>query len=188
MRRSYGKLGKSTFLFLSSLLALLVSGLAAPKMDSSEVSWPSPEWPDSTPSELGMEESKLLEAREYALKGEGSGYIVHKGRLVMTWGDPGKRYDLKSTTKSIGVTALGLALFDGKIKLEDAVQHYHSSFGTQPESNIVSGWLEKITLLHLATQTAGFEKPGGYTPLLFEPGLDGTTVTQDPIGSQSASR
>jgi CubicO group peptidase (beta-lactamase class C family) len=30
--------------------------------------------------------------------------------------------------------------------------------------------LDKITIFHLATQTAGFEKPGGYTPLLFEPG------------------
>jgi CubicO group peptidase (beta-lactamase class C family) len=30
--------------------------------------------------------------------------------------------------------------------------------------------LDKITLFHLATQTAGFDKNGGYTELLFEPG------------------
>ena len=39
-----------------------------------------------------------------------------------------------------------------------------------PETNASTGWLDEITILHLATQTAGFEKPGGYTKLLFEPG------------------
>jgi CubicO group peptidase (beta-lactamase class C family) len=32
--------------------------------------------------------------------------------------------------------------------------------------------LGEITILHLATQTAGFDKPGGYTPLLFRPGTE----------------
>src|SRR5204863_1145078 len=41
--------------------------------------------------------------------------------------------------------------------------------GTPPESNR-RDWLEQITLRHLASQTAGFEKPGGYTALLFAPG------------------
>jgi len=44
-----------------------------------------------------------------ALTGEGSGLITRHGRVVLAWGDPKKRYDLKSSTKSIGVTALGLA-------------------------------------------------------------------------------
>jgi hypothetical protein len=50
------------------------------------------------------------------------------------------------------------------------VKEYHPSFGVAPESNTRTGWLDKITLFHLATQTAGFDKPGGYTQLLFEPG------------------
>ena len=149
------------------LLIVLTSSSAALPEDSS---WPSRHWQTATPSELGMDESKLIEARDYALTGGGSGYIIHQGKLVMSWGDPKQKYDLKSTTKSIGVTALGLALTDGRIHLKDRVKQYHTEFGTQPQSNIESGWLDQITILHLATQTAGFEKPGGYTPLLFEPG------------------
>ena len=43
-------------------------------------------------------------------------------------------------------------------------------WGTKPNSNIATGWLDDITIRHLATQTAGFEKPGGYAKLLFRPG------------------
>ncbi|MCA8997352.1 MAG: hypothetical protein KDA80_10200 [Planctomycetaceae bacterium] len=58
---------------------------------------------------------KLNEAREYALAGGGSGYITRNGKLVLSRGNPQKRYDLKSTTKSFGATALGLTVLDGKI-------------------------------------------------------------------------
>jgi CubicO group peptidase (beta-lactamase class C family) len=89
----------------------------------------------------------------------------------MEWGNQKRRYDLKSTTKAIGVTTLGLALKDGKIEsLDDPAAKYHPSIGIPPRSNIKTGWLDDITLFHLASQTAGFDKPGGYTELLFEPG------------------
>jgi len=42
--------------------------------------------------------------------------------------------------------------------------------GVPPESNVETGWIGEITIRHLATQTAGFEKPGGYGKLLFKPG------------------
>ncbi len=54
--------------------------------------------------------------------------------------------------------------------LADPVLKHHPTFGTQPASNIDTGWLDQITIRHLATQTAGFEKPGGYTKLIFKPG------------------
>jgi CubicO group peptidase (beta-lactamase class C family) len=118
-----------------------------------------------------MDAAILAGARDYALTGDGSGCIIRRGKLVMQWGDQTQRYDLKSSTKAIGVTALGLALGDGKINgLHDPAHKYHPSLGVPPESNSQTGWLDKITLFHLATQTAGFDKPGGYTQLLFEPG------------------
>ena len=132
--------------------------------------WPMPEWQRTQPAEAGMDESMLQQARDYALTGGGSGYITRGGKLVLSWGDPKKRFDLKSTTKSFGVTALGLALKDGKIKLEDKAKQHHPTFGVPPESNAEIGWLDEITILHLATGTAGFEKPGGYQPLIFKPG------------------
>lgn len=118
-----------------------------------------------------MEPALLTKARDYALTGGGSGMVTRHGAVVMQWGDQGQTYDLKSSTKAIGVTAVGLALIDGKFRsLHEPASKYHRDFGVPPEANQDTGRLAKITLFHLATQTAGFDKPGGYTELLFEPG------------------
>ena len=125
-----------------------------------------------SPGEVGMDKKLLESARDYALTGGGSGRIVRQGKLVMTWGDQKKRYDLKSTTKSFGATALGVAIGDDKIKLTDKAVKYHPTFAVEPASNQATGWIDDITIFHLATQTAGFEKPGGYEKLLFKPGTE----------------
>src|SRR5262245_21938362 len=117
-------------------------------------------WPRSSPEEAGMDFHGLDKARDFAIRVKGSGYVIRRGRLVYAWGDPKQRYDLKSSTKAIGITALGLALMDGKVKLEDHAAKLHPQFGTPPESNAATGWLPRITLMHLATQTAGFDKKG----------------------------
>jgi len=133
--------------------------------------WPGAQWEKATPEQMGMDRQILAKAREYALRGGGSGCVVRGGRMVMQWGDQKRIYDLKSSTKAIGVTALGLALADGKVKsLKVQATRLHPSFAVPPESNRKREWVKKITLFHLATQTAGFDKPGGYTELLFEPG------------------
>ena len=157
---------KRSMLFQVIIITSMVDIAAA-----TDINWPAAEWTRAKPADVGMDGALLRQARDYALKGGGSGRITRHGRLVMEWGDQAKRYDLKSTTKSIGVTALGLALLDGKVKsLDDLARDYHPSFGTPPESNAKRRWRDKITLFHLATQTAGFDKPGGYTELMFEPG------------------
>lgn len=135
-----------------------------------EAIWPMPQWSRAEPAQVGMDEAKLAQARDYALTGGGSGYITRHGRLVMAWGDPRARYDLKSTTKSIGSIALGLAIKDGTLRLEDKAKRHHPTLGVPPEENAQTGWLDEITILHLASQTGGFEKPGGNTKLLFRPG------------------
>ena len=152
-------------------VALVVIALLAPlRQNRAEVIWPDKDWLTATPAEVGMDPAALERARDYALTGGGSGCVVRHGKRVIAWGDQKQRYDLKSTTKSIGVTALGLAIADGKIKLSDKASAHHAGFGTPPESNRETGWIDEITIQHLATQTAGFEKPGGYTKLLFQPG------------------
>jgi CubicO group peptidase (beta-lactamase class C family) len=133
--------------------------------------WPANQWALARPEEVGMDPCTLAKARDYALTGQGSGMIVRYGRNVCQWGDQQRLYDVKSSTKGMGITALGLALADGKIEsLQDAAVKYHPTLGIPPESNAETGWLDKITIFHLATQTAGFDKPGGYNELLFEPG------------------
>lgn len=132
--------------------------------------WTGETWERAEPEKLGMDADILGKARDYALTGGGSGCITRHGRLVMQWGDQKQRYDLKSSTKAIGITAVGLALMDGRItSLENRAGKYHPGIGVPPESNAGTDWLDKITLFHLATQTAGFDKNGGYTKLLFEP-------------------
>ena len=132
--------------------------------------YPQETWDAATPDEVGMDAESLKRARDYALTGGGSGYVARHGKLVLSWGEPRKRYDLKSTTKSIGVTALGLAIADGRIELADRARKHHPTLGTPAEDNAKTAWLERITIHHLATQTAGFAKPGGYEKLVFEPG------------------
>lgn len=149
---------------------ILLFSLVAQPCDAADEVWPLPEWQKARAADVGMDEAHLVRARDYALTGGGSGYITRHGKLVMSWGDVRRRYDLKSTTKSIGVTALGLAILDGKIGLEDKVVKHHPTFAVPPDANKKTGWIGKITIRQLATQTAGFEKPGGYTKLIFEPG------------------
>jgi CubicO group peptidase (beta-lactamase class C family) len=153
-----------------ALLPALCSSAGAARPQPESV-FPDRQWATAAPAQVGMDEAKLRQARDYALTGEGSGFIVRHGKVVMTWGDQRRRYDLKSTTKALGVTALGLAIADGKVKLDDRAIDRHPTIGLLPEDNNADDDRRgRITLLHLATQTAGFDKPGGYNKLLFEPG------------------
>ncbi|MFL6617364.1 MAG: LamG-like jellyroll fold domain-containing protein [Povalibacter sp.] len=152
----------------ASVSGLLVRGFVDVK---STVYWPTTSWSTTTPATMGMDATVLAQSRDYALTGGGSGMIIRGGRLVMSWGSATQRYDIKSSTKSMGgTTALGLAIMDGLVDLNDAAQMHLPSVGVPPDSNTATGWLDDITLLNLATHTAGFQKPGGYTSLLFAPG------------------
>jgi CubicO group peptidase (beta-lactamase class C family) len=148
---------------LFPLACLLLSSVRA-------ADWPGTEWAQQTPEAAGMDAAKLAQARDYALTGGGSGCIVRGGKVVMDWGDQAAVYDLKSSSKAIGVTLLGLATKDGLMQLDDLAAKHHPHFGVPPEENVAQGWTRKITLRQLANQTAGFEKPGGYGRIQFEPG------------------
>ena len=151
---------------VAALAAVLSAGASA-----AEPPWPMPDWPAATPAGVGMNSGALARARDYALTGGGSGIVTRHGQAVLRWGDQDRRYDLKSTTKAIGVTALGLALADGKVEGLDTPAHrYHPTFGRAKDTTGREDWLRAITLFHLATQTAGFEKRGGTGRLLFAPG------------------
>src|SRR5262245_8666584 len=148
---------------------LLLLTLLWPLSSAAEV-WPDPEWPTKTPEAAGIDVALLEQARNYALTGGGSGYVIHGGYLVFSWGDPEFRYDVLSVTKSIGVTALGLAVKDGLVALGDLADDLHVDFANPPASNLQTGWIPRVHVQDLALHTAGFDKPGGYTAFLFEPG------------------
>ena len=95
---------------IAPLLACLL--FTAPR--AAAAVWPTSGWIQALPEALGLDSLKLAQARDYAIAtGGGSGFIARGGRAVMTWGTTTGRYDLKSTTKSIGVTILGLGVQDG---------------------------------------------------------------------------
>ena len=125
-------------------------------------------WQRAAAADVGLNENALVEAETYALTGGGSGMIIRRGRLVRAWGDIDRRYDMKSTTKSMGGIALGLALDSNSLALTDLAQSRLSSIGN-PTAN-QPAWLSQITVQQLATHTAGFAKPGGYVDQLYEPG------------------
>jgi len=151
-------------------VAIVATSLIAGVHANQQTLWPSPDWLSAEPAEMGLDLAKLNEAKRFSQSAGGSGMIVLHGKVVMRWGDQEKRYDIKSATKSFGATMLGVAIKDGKMAFDDLAVKYHPTLGVPPQSNANTGWLDDITILHLATQTAGFEKPGGYEKLLFQPG------------------
>ena len=80
--------------YLATLL-LLLSGLSSRGGEPEQV-WPAADWPGATPAEVGMDAAKLAEARNYALRGGGSGCVIRHGRRILTWGDLKQLYDLRS--------------------------------------------------------------------------------------------
>lgn len=132
--------------------------------------WPDVNWGTATPESFHIDRDRLDQARAYALNGGGSGFVIYSGHLIYSWGDPDTTYGLKSTTKSIGVTTLGLAIRDGLLWYGDRADPLHPDFANPPSENQPTGWVPLVTLAHLATQTAGFAKGGGYTAFKYEPG------------------
>jgi CubicO group peptidase (beta-lactamase class C family) len=132
-------------------------------------------WTFTDAAVLGMDDALLNQARDYALTGGGAGLIVRSGHVVKAWGDiDAPRYDVKSTTKSIGGIALALALDDKRIaSVNDPAVTYLSNLGVSPlpngpETNV--DWLGDTTVLQLASHTAGFEKDRGFGAQLNAPG------------------
>lgn len=143
---------------------------APPDFNGQATAWPSPDWPSAVPEELGIDSDLLDQAEQYALSAGGSGMIIYRGQALRRWGDQQQLYDIKSATKSFGATMLGVAIEEGEMELHAPASRYHPKFGIPPKDNETTGWLKEISLFHLVTQTAGFEKRGGYEKILFKPG------------------
>jgi hypothetical protein len=139
-------------------------------IDSGAYIWPTNGWTLVLPSDVGLQQTLLEQARDFALTGNGSGSIIKSGQQVLSWGDMTTLYGLKSTSKSFGAALAGLALKDGLINLDQLAQLYLPDVGTPPLTNNDTGWLGQITLKHLLTHSAGFDKAGGYIDLIFQPG------------------
>jgi len=136
--------------------------------------WPGEDWQVASPESQGLSSEMLDKAADYAMAhGGGSGCVIRFGYLVKEWGSRTTLADIKSATKGImGATALGIAVDSGLVRLDDPACKYYPQIGRERPENIKTGWLERITVRHLATMTAGFDD--GRPPLLvYEPGTSG---------------
>jgi CubicO group peptidase (beta-lactamase class C family) len=136
-------------------------------------------WTTAPPADEHLDVAKLDEARDYSLAAGGTsdgeaGVIIRHGRLVYSWGNAFQRFEMKSTTKSMGGLALLLALDEGKLALNDQVAPKLPVFGTDPAVDttaVTNGSLADISVLQLATHTAGFSKSDEKAlKLLYTPG------------------
>ena len=156
---------------------------------SAELFWPRPDtdesvadygWDRVTPAEVEMDADLLVQAGDFAANtAGGAGMVVKGGRIVHSWGigtvsdlDPtpvniDTKFASQSATKSIGGMALGLAIDDELVAadLSDRAKDLMPTFGDRPVENDPVH-VANITLLQLATHTAGFEKARDYTSLL----------------------
>jgi CubicO group peptidase (beta-lactamase class C family) len=115
-------------------------------------------------TEVGMTEAPLVTAETYALSGLGAnsaGMIVRRGRIVRSWGNIDERFEMKSTSKSIGGMALGVAIDNGSLTLAELAKPRLASLGA-PAPTTTPAWLDQITVLQLATHTSGFLKEDVY--------------------------
>jgi CubicO group peptidase (beta-lactamase class C family) len=157
---------------------------------SSTLFWPRPDtdesvadygWDRVTPADVGMNADLLVQAGDFAANtAGGAGMVVKGGRIVHSWaigtvGDPANptpvnidtKFASQSATKSIGGMALGLAIGDQLVNadLSNRAKDLMPTFGDRPVENDPTH-IANITLLQLATHTAGFEKVRDYTSLL----------------------
>jgi CubicO group peptidase (beta-lactamase class C family) len=123
------------------------------------VAWPTKEWQTSTPEAEGMDSAALSELYNYlATAGfnTDSVLVIRHGRIVSeTYVAPFNaelRHDLRSVTKSVVATLVGVALQEGRIASLD--QKVLSFFPDQPAN---SSRQEALTVRHLLDMASGIQ-------------------------------
>ncbi|MFN3652238.1 MAG: serine hydrolase [Armatimonadota bacterium] len=121
--------------------------------------YPLAAWRLLAPKEAGLSEPALAQFRSYV---GGRGCVVRRGRMVDTWGDPGRRGDVASAAKPWYAHFLFRALEQQRLpSLDAAVSTWEPRLS---DLNAELGHKDRrITWRHLATQTSGYgvrEAPG----------------------------
>lgn len=154
-----------TAVIMVASLVVVATGLSA---QAAEV-WPGRKWLSAPPAEVGVDQAQLDQAVSYAKSFGGSGMVARSGYQIAFWGNQVTRYNLYSATKSLGSLLLGLAVADRKLQLDDQVKPKLPELSA-PGTSQATKWLPLITVSQLGSHTAGYEKPGGFGALLFQPG------------------
>lgn len=123
--------------------------------------------PRSTPEAQGISSAAVrgyLEAADKGVKTMHSFMLVRHGHVVAeAWWkpeSPDKPHQMWSLSKSFTSTAVGLAVEEGKVKLDDPVlKFFPEEAPADPSAN-----LKAMTVKDLLTMTTGHEKEAKFTP------------------------
>ncbi len=182
-----GRLPSLRRLLISAVLLFLAVAFQSPSVADPPV-WPTDGWPTATPEAMAMDAGLLAQGQAYAQNFGGTGLVVRHGHVVAAWGDTNLRYDLKSTTKSIGTTALGLALADGLLTLADrAGTHLPDSARRRAPMLRPAGWTTSLCCSSQPTPRDS-QRPAGTSSFSASPARPGSTPTADSTGLPTCSR
>lgn len=108
-----------------AFLALAMADLVAPisisfaSESSGAVDWPGQEWDRIAPGQAGWSADALAQAHAYAQSiGTATLVIVHRGRILDSWGDIARRLEVNSVRKSLLSALIGIAVAEKKIDLD----------------------------------------------------------------------
>jgi CubicO group peptidase (beta-lactamase class C family) len=132
---------------------------------------PGSSWETVPPASIGMNAAALQAAINFGQNlGRGHILVSRQGKRarVSNSGNITTSIQIRSSTKSYGGVLLCLALEDGLVSLAGKASSYMSDFGVPPSGNAAQA--QQITIQQLATHTAGFDKSGGFIPIIHAPG------------------
>src|SRR5688500_4016506 len=77
----------------------------------------------AAPEEAGFSSEKLAEAWERASRaGSGTVFAVHRGNVLLAWGEVERRYECHSVRKSLMNALIGLAVSRGQLALDATLE------------------------------------------------------------------
>lgn len=139
---------------IAGAAGLLVAGVLAAAPVSPAPSVPGRSWPTAKPSSVGLDAAELRRIADTARKGGSTCLtVVRRGRLAGEWSfrgtEPGDRQPAFSVTKSIASTLVGIAIDDGRLRLDDPASRWITEWRGTPS--------EQVTVRHLLSNVSGRE-------------------------------
>ncbi len=143
-----------------AILALLITFLIPNLFGAEPATYPGQFWRANTPEEQGLDSGKLADGL-LAMQAQGTKIdgllVIRRGALILeAYFYPfqaGHLHDLASVTKSFTTTLVGIAIDQGKLKLDDKLLSFF------PDRQIANrdARKEAITIEHLVSMRNGFE-------------------------------
>ncbi len=173
---------RKKYLFLIPLFAIITFVVLAlsplPSQYTTQDVWPGLQWRTSPPEEQGIDSQGMVSLLQEIRQKESNIHsllIIRHGTLVTEIYFPpydrNVRHSMRSITKSVTSAMTGIAIGDGYI---DRVSQKVLSFFPEIASHNRDKWLENLTIEHLLTMSAGYQRQS-------MPSLEGKDTTFDVV-------